>query len=153
MQPIDLIDHPEGGRFREVFRSTARVTTGAGENRSALTHIYFELRRGEVSRFHRVRSDEVWNLYQGDGLRLVTWDGTEKAPISTELSVAAQCFCSVVPAGHWQAAEPIGDGVLVGCSVGPGFEFVDFELMAPGSEEAGWLRSVEEGMGRFTGPG
>ena len=72
MQPIDLIDHPEGGRFREVFRSAARVTTGAGESRSALTHIYFELRRGEVSRFHRVRSDEVWNLYQGDGLRLIT---------------------------------------------------------------------------------
>ena len=116
-----------------------------------LIRIYFERRRGEVSRFHRVRSDEVWNLYQGDGLRLVTWDGMDAAPSTTELSVEANRFCFVVPAGSWQAAEPIGDGVLVGCSVGPGFEFGDFELMDPGSKEAGWLRSVGAGMGRFTG--
>ena len=153
MQPIELIDHPEGGRFREVFRSPARVSTSAGESRSALTHIYFSLRRGEVSRFHRVRSDEVWNLYQGQGLRLITWDGSHHAPLITELSLATQDFCAVVPAGHWQAAEPIGDDLLVGCTVGPGFEFADFELMDPDSKQAGWLRSVEAGMERWTGPG
>jgi predicted cupin superfamily sugar epimerase len=76
-QPTDLIEHPEGGRFREVFRSKARVTTRRGDSRSALTHIYFSLNQGEVSRFHRVTSDEVWNLYQGTGLRLYTWADTD----------------------------------------------------------------------------
>ena len=119
MKPIDLIEHPEGGRFREVFRSSTVVTTRAGETISALTHIYFSLSQGEVSRFRRVRSDEVWNLYQGSGLHLYPWDGTDCPPTCTELSPEANCFCSVVPGGTWQAAEPIGDVVLVGCTVGP----------------------------------
>ena len=77
MKPIDLIDHPEGGRFLEVFRSDTVVTRSDGSERSALTHIYFSLDQGEISRLHRVQADEVWNLYQGTGLRLYIWDGTE----------------------------------------------------------------------------
>lgn len=149
MKPIDLIAHPEGGRFREVFRSDATVTTSSGESRSALTHIYFSLKRGEVSRFHRVTSDEVWNLYQGVGLRLYIWDGTDKPPVCTELSAAANEFCHVVPAGFWQAAEPVGDSVLVGCSVGPGFEFEDFELIDPASEEAALANALDPALTRF----
>ncbi len=68
MKPIDLTEHPEGGRFREVFRSAKTVFTQDGAIKSALTHIYFSLKSGEVSRFHRVASDEIWNLYQGSGL-------------------------------------------------------------------------------------
>ena len=149
MKPVDLIEHPEGGRFREVFRSGATVTTGAGLTRSAITHIYFSLRRGEVSRFHRVSSDEVWNLYQGRGVRIHTWYGTSDRPTCTELSVEANEFCHVVPAGAWQAAEPIGDEVLVGCSVGPGFDFEDFELIDPRSDAAAVLRSVDPDLSRF----
>ena len=126
MQPTELIEHPEGGRFKEVFRSSGVVTSANGQNRSALTHIYFELKAGEVSRFHKVQSDEVWNLYKGGGVYLYTWDGSDAPPTRYELSEAANTYCHVVPAGVWQAAEPINDAVLVGCSVGPGFEFDDF---------------------------
>ncbi len=72
MKPTNLIQHPEGGRFRQVFKSDVRVFTHNGQNRAALTHIYFSLNRGEVSRFHKVESDEVWNLYRGTGIRLYT---------------------------------------------------------------------------------
>lgn len=142
MKPLNLIEHPEGGRFREVFRSANFVTSSNGRTRSALTHIYFSLRPGEVSRFHKVDSDEVWNLYQGAGLILYIWDGTAAPPERTILSADKNCFCCVVPAGMWQAAEPITDPILVGCSVAPGFEFSDFTLIDSASEEAKLLVSI-----------
>ena len=129
IKPVNLEDHPEGGKFLQVFKSQAAVTREDGETRSALTHIYYILRRGEVSRFHRVQSDEVWNLYTGKGLWLYLWEGGIKPPERIELSAESNTFCHVVPAGVWQAAEPIGEKVLVGCSVGPGFEYADFELI------------------------
>ncbi|MBT4818727.1 MAG: hypothetical protein HN976_34620 [Lentisphaerae bacterium] len=76
MGTLKLIDHPEGGRYHEVFRSDATVRTENGPSRSALTHIYFSLDAGERSRFHRVAGDEVWNLYEGVGIRLYLWDGS-----------------------------------------------------------------------------
>lgn len=150
MKPIDLVEHPEGGRFAEVFRSTAVVTRADGQSRSALTHIYFSLKAGEVSRFHKVKSDEIWNLYQGAGLYLYTWDGTDTPPQRCELSAKSNNFCHVVPAGLWQAAEPIGDTVLVGCSVGPGFEFADFELIQPTSELAEVIQTQHPALSKFT---
>jgi uncharacterized protein len=150
MQPVDLIEHPEGGRFREVFRSARLVSTAEGATRSALTHIYFSLNPGEVSRFHRVDSDEVWNLYRGTGLFLYTWDGTRTPPKRAVLSAGSNSFCRVVPAGIWQAAEPIADPVLVGCSVAPGFEFADFSLLDPDSEEAELLLLIAPAMSRYT---
>jgi len=149
-QSFDLTEHPEGGRFREVFRSGKTVTTPGGKIRSALTHIYFSLRPGEVSRFHKVSSDEVWNLYKGTGLNLYIWDGTSAPPKCTILSANNNCFCWVVPAGMWQAAEPITDAVLVGCSVAPGFEFSDFTLMDPDSAEAKLLVSIAPELIRYT---
>ena len=150
MKPIDLIEHPEGGRFREVFRSTKTVTTPDGITRSALTHIYFSLKPGEVSRFHKVASDEIWNLYQGPGINLYTWDGKNTPPRCNTISAGNNCYCHAVPAGTWQAAEPISETVLVGCSVAPGFEFSDFTLMDPNSEDAERLISVAPEMARYT---
>ena len=150
MHPIDLIEHPEGGRFREVFRSAQTVTTAQGDSRSALTHIYFSLNPGEVSRFHAVASDEVWNVYQGAGLILHTWDGTRNPPESITLSQETNRFCHVIPAGIWQAAEPLSDSVLVGCSVAPGFEFCDFQLMAPESEQTQLITSLDPALLKFT---
>jgi len=152
MKPTDLIEHPEGGRFREVFRSGAVVTTSTGQIRSAITHIYFSLNPGEVSRFHRVASDEVWNLYKGPGIRIYTWDGTDNQPSCIELSTQASAFCHVVPARIWQAAEPLGESVLVGCSVGPGFDFNDFELMNPASDQANLLLSIAPNLSKLTVP-
>ena len=142
MHPTDLIEHPEGGRFREVFRSPLSIRSADGRERSALTHIYFSLDQGETSRFHRVSSDEVWNLYQGDGIHLHLWDGSRSSPERITLSSGSNCFCHVVTAGCWQAAEPIGERVLVGCSVAPGFEFSDFCMLGPDSEESELLRSI-----------
>lgn len=152
MKPIDLVEHPEGGRYRQVHKSSATVITSGGRQRAALTHIYFALDKGEVSRFHKVQSDEVWNLYKGAGLNLYTWDGSDTPPRRHELSKATDAFCHVVPAGIWQAAEPIGDTVLVGCSVGPGFEFDDFELMDPSSALAMQVQGLDPTMARFTRP-
>ena len=129
MQPTNLEPHPEGGKFREIFRSIHSVDSRTLGKRSALTHIYFQLESGEVSAFHKVSSEEVWNLYKGDGLKLYQWDGESNQVEIIELSEAANQFCHVVPAHHWQAAEPLGDSTLVGCSVAPGFEFQDFTLL------------------------
>ncbi len=150
MKPINLTEHPEGGRFREVFRSDATVSTSQGDIRSALTHIYFSLNPGEKSNFHKVLSDEVWNLYQGAGLCLYSWDGSSTPPQCITLSSASNVFCHVIPAGVWQAAEPIADTVLVGCSVAPGFEFSDFTLIDPNSDDGKRLVSIAPEFARFT---
>ena len=149
MKPIDLIEHPEGGRFCEVFRSPNMVSTQEGSSRSAITHIYFSLKPGEASRFHKVASDEVWNLYQGTGLNLYTWDGTDKPPERVTLSAGNNSFCHVVPANIWQAAEPVSDAILAGCSVAPGFEYSDFPLINPDSDDAKRLISIAPDMGRY----
>lgn len=149
MRPDNLEKHPEGGRFREVFRSARVVSTQEGRKRAAMTHIYFNLQRGEVSRFHKVVSDEVWNLYLGDGIRLYFWDGASDACKEVILSKNSGSFCTVVPAGVWQAAEPISGSVLVGCTVAPGFEFEDFMLMDPASKEGRCFLSLMPEMKRF----
>ncbi len=154
LKPTDLTEHPEGGRFREVYRSPLRITRGDGATKTALTHIYFSLARGEKSRFHKVIGDEIWNLYRGSGLYLYVWDGSERPPVRIALSAETNCFCHVVPSGHWQAAEPmtgqiagkIADDVLVGCSVAPGFDFADFELIEPTSETARRLAAIAPGL-------
>jgi predicted cupin superfamily sugar epimerase len=73
-----------------------------------------------------VTSDEVWNLYRGT-LKLYLWD--EEKVTEMVLSSESNTFCCVVPAGVWQAAEPMGESALVGCSVGPGFDFQDFSML------------------------
>jgi predicted cupin superfamily sugar epimerase len=142
LQPTNLAAHPEGGRFKEAYRSSAEIEATDGRKRVALTHIYFQLEAGEVSKFHKVDSDEVWNLYQGEGIRLHIWDGSENMPETVTLSAATNTFCHVIPAGFWQAAEPLGNSVLVGCSVAPGFEFEDFEIINPDSVSARCLLSM-----------
>jgi len=147
-----LIDHPEGGRYREVYRSGAVVHSPDGRRRAALTHIYFSLNPGEVSHFHRVASDEVWNLYRGTGLRLVLWDEGSDGLQSVELSDASGVYCHVVPANCWQAAIPLSDTVLVGCTVAPGFEFDDFELMRRTSPAAKRLLAEHPGSASLIQP-
>ncbi|MDF3127859.1 cupin domain-containing protein [Kiritimatiellaeota bacterium B1221] len=124
----NLSPHPEGGHFREVYRSSQSVVNAKGSPKSALTHIYFSLASGEVSRFHRVEQEEVWNLYRGD-LRLWILNPDTLGIHSLELSAAQNQFCAVIPPGHWQAAEVIRQEVLIGCTVAPGFDFSDFELI------------------------
>ncbi len=131
IEQLGLEAHPEGGYFREVFRSAAfvRPDDARGE-RAALTTICFLLVKGQVSVWHRVRSDEVWHFYEGDPLEL-TWIDVEAKDVGTHrLGPVAegQAPVAVIPAGFWQAARPLGAYALVGCTVGPGFEYVDWEL-------------------------
>lgn len=124
---LGLQPHPEGGHFVETFRDSA----GDGAGRSVGTAIYFLLRRGERSHWHRVDASEVWHWYGGAPLRLeiaATDDAVPEARLlGLDLS-AGQRPQAVVPAGAWQAAASLGDWTLVGCTVAPGFDFEGFEL-------------------------
>ena len=125
---LDLEPHPEGGHFAETWRAPAE----AGE-RGAGTAIYFLLRAGERSHWHRVDAAEAWHFYTGAPLRLeISADG--KSADATILGIdlaAGQRPQAVVPSHHWQAAESLGAWTLVGCTVSPAFDFAGFE-MAPG---------------------
>ncbi|MGN6184829.1 MAG: cupin domain-containing protein [Thermoanaerobaculia bacterium] len=118
---LGLQPHPEGGWYRQIFKSVQRVTRHSdGADRSALTTIYFLLVEGTHSAWHRVSSDEVWHFYEGDPLELLTPDRT--------ITLDANHRVHVIHANEWQAARPLGAYTLVGCTVGPGFEFDDFEM-------------------------
>jgi len=126
--------HPEGGHFREVYRSVSSVAPGDDRvRRAALTTIYFLLQSDEHSALHRVRSDEAWHFYEGDPLHLVWWDAAsnviERCTLGEVGGPGDARPVAVVPAGWWQAARTTGAYTLVGCTVGPGFDYADFTLM------------------------
>jgi predicted cupin superfamily sugar epimerase len=126
---LDLKPHPEGGHFRETFRDSKTVEG----DRAASTAIYFLLARGERSHWHRVDAAEVWHYYAGGPLALdIAASDTaavERVVLGPDLA-AGERPQAIVPAHAWQAAQPLGDWTLCGCTVAPGFEFAAFE-MAP----------------------
>ncbi len=131
VEKLALLPHPEGGWYREVHRARDRVQTRRGP-RSALTTIHYLLEREQISRWHVVESDEVWHFYSGAALELLEYD-----PVSTRLERHVlgdvrdgDATVAVIPAGAWQAARTLGEYSLVGCTVGPGFEFDDFRFVA-----------------------
>jgi predicted cupin superfamily sugar epimerase len=129
IEQLKLEPHPEGGYYREIFRSTGLVTPADGRGpRAALTTIYFLLPAGIVSRWHRVASDEVWHLYEGGPLEVLSADA-ECTALSRHTLEPHAPVCTVA-AGHWQAARTLGDYALTGCTVGPGFDFADFAILA-----------------------
>jgi predicted cupin superfamily sugar epimerase len=123
-----LIPHPEGGYYREVYRSEQILySDAAGIKRNALTHIYFLLPACQVSRFHKVVHDEVWNFYTGDPLKLIQYNGREVT--EAIIGFAGGDFMTVVKGGVFQAAETTGAYSLAGCTVAPGFDFEDFSFL------------------------
>lgn len=134
---LSLTPHPEGGYFRETYRSTGEIPeAGLGSayvgNRNYSTCIYFLLTSTEFSAFHRIQQDEIWHFYDGSPLRLHLLSETGEHSVyrigkDLEKGEVPQF---VVPGGHWFAAEVIlpGSYSLVGCTVAPGFSFADFEL-------------------------
>ena len=131
IETLGLQPHPEGGWYREVQRSRERVTTARGD-RAALTTIYYLLEQGQVSRWHVVDADEVWHFHDGAALELVAYEPTSGALRRLVLSkpgTGAEPIAAIA-AGTWQAARSLGEYSLVGCSVGPGFEFADFRFVA-----------------------
>jgi predicted cupin superfamily sugar epimerase len=123
---LGLQPHPEGGYFRETFRDP-RVDA---EGRAGSTAIYFLLKAGEVSRWHRVDAVEVWHWYAGAALELKVAEGKRLTTTSTLGSSLreGQRPQAIVPAHHWQCARSLGAWSLAGCTVAPGFEFSRFEL-------------------------
>lgn len=127
---LQLEPHPEGGYFRETFRDSRTV-----DGRACSTAIYFLLKAGQVSHWHRVDAVETWHWYAGAPLELSVADDagnnatTTLGPGLTD----GQRPQAVVPEGHWQSARSLGDWTLVGCTVAPGFTFEGFELAPPDS--------------------
>src|ERR1700682_4805839 len=134
---LELSPHPEGGFYRQVYKSPRIVDPRDGRDaRSALTAIYFLLPAGHYSRWHRVRSDEIWTHIEGTPVTLHLLDEDQSSNVQASSVRASSVTVErrpVVPAGVWQAAEPSGDYALVACFVAPGFEFADFTLMSDGS--------------------
>ncbi len=131
---LGLAPHPEGGFYRESFRAAA--AGAAGDNRGASTAIYYLLRQGELSAWHRVDADEVWHHYAGAPLELgLSPDGRQRSTVRLGSDLAAgERPQAVVPAGAWQSARSLGEWTLVGCTVAPAFQFSGFEMAAAGWE-------------------
>lgn len=132
-----MTPHPEGGWFREVWRSPLAVEhpavpAGQTSRRCGGTLIYFLLSGQDFSAFHRVRwTDELWHLYAGGPLELHTIDAERlhtRRVLTSDLDRGEPT--ALVPAGHWQAARLAANArwAFGGCTVAPGFEFEDFDM-------------------------
>lgn len=137
IEGLRLQPHPEGGYFRETYRSEGSIPQSVlpprfSGPRAYATSIYFLIERHSFSAFHRIASDEAWHFYAGGGLQVhvIHPDGRyECIRLGPDIQSGA-VFQAVVPAGAWFASEctPDADFSLVGCTVAPGFDFQDFEL-------------------------
>lgn len=125
---LQLAPHPEGGHYRQTW-----VADNAG--RPFGTCIYFLLKAGEASHWHRVDAVEIWHYYAGAPLILSIAPDDAGPAVDHILGpdlAAGQFPQAIVPKDHWQAARSTGDWTLVGCTVSPGFDFSGFTLAAPG---------------------
>jgi len=136
---LGLAPHPEGGHYRRIYASAQQW-----EGRPALTAIQYVLTRGECSRWHRVDADECWHWQQGGALELRLFD-----PRSGSLQVRRLGACAegdepmvIVPTGWWQAARPLEDYTLVGCTVSPGFVWEGFAILRDDEPVARRLREI-----------
>jgi uncharacterized protein len=121
---LGLAPHPEGGHFAETFRDRP-----ADGSRGAVTCIHYLLRRGEVSRWHRIDATEIWHYQAGDALELAIEGAVYRLgpdPLTGDRGHV------VVPPHAWQSARPLGAWTLVSCTVAPAFELAGFELAPEG---------------------
>ncbi len=127
---LQLVPHPEGGYFREMYRSELRVTVADGRDRSAITSILYLLFDEQFSAFHAIASDEIWHFYRGDALAIDVIDAAGRH--EQRILGGSGVLQTTLTAGTLFAAHLNGAGgcALVGCDVGPGFDFTDFEMPA-----------------------
>jgi len=128
IRELGLSPHPEGGWYRESFRDEATSSDG----RARSTAIYFLLKAGETSHWHRIDAAEIWLWHAGAPLALsISIDGEQSHSHRLGADLASgELPQAVVPARAWQSAKALGDWTLVSCVVVPGFEFSAFELAA-----------------------
>jgi predicted cupin superfamily sugar epimerase len=127
---LGLEPHPEGGWYRETWRSSVEVVLPDGRRRSSATLIWFLLPAGASSAWHRVRSDEIWLAHTGS-VQLELGGGGPRPTPTEAVTVGAgdgESTQALVPAGTWQRTIPGSSDALVSCLVSPGFDFDDFEL-------------------------
>lgn len=122
---LQLQPHPEGGWYRQTWRGPEV------DGRPTGTAIHFLLQAGERSHWHRVDADEIWLWHAGAPIRLSMGLDAARDHILGPDVLGDQAPQILVPKGHWQAAESLGDWTLVSCTVSPGFRFEGFELAAP----------------------
>lgn len=139
VQTLELKPHPEGGFYRETYRCTDMIVAGAlppeyGADRSVCTCIYYLLTSDSFSAIHRVKSDEIYHFYAGDGLELSLLfpDGKAETVLVGADITTGQRPQFVIPGGVWQGSRVVAGGkyALIGCTVAPGFDFADFEMGA-----------------------
>lgn len=132
---LKLLSHPEGGYYKETYRSTDKFIGGDQSfpsGRTFSTGIYFLLHDDNFSAFHRIKSDEMWHFYEGTGLTvyIITESGKlDQIKLGSDPD-RGEVFQAIVPAGCWFASKTTGENsyALVGCTVAPGFDFEDFEM-------------------------
>ena len=137
VQKLDMKPHPEGGFFKETYRSNGVIpkealSDGFDEQRNYCTAIYFLLTADIFSAFHRIKQDEIWHFYEGNAIDIHVID---TQGVYTKHTVGMNIDDGefpqlVVPAGAWFASglSKQNGYALVGCTVAPGFDFADFEL-------------------------
>lgn len=127
---LGLKPHPEGGHYAETFIDPRQI-----DGRPASSAIYYLLKEGEISHWHRIDAVEVWHWYGGAPLHLsIHHQGmTETVQLGNDLA-AGQRPQAIVPVSGWQAARSTGAWTLVGCTVAPAFRFAGFEMAPPGWE-------------------
>jgi uncharacterized protein len=133
---LDLAPHPEGGWFRRTWTSPVPVVPPGSDPRAVrptATAIHYLLGAGEESRWHQVRSDELWLHHRGAPLELRLGGEGDQPGVATRVVLggdveAGQQPQVLVPAGTWQAAGPASADVLLSCVVSPGFDFADWTL-------------------------
>ena len=138
IQSLGLIPHPEGGYYKESYRSSGKIkqtsldSSFSGE-RNYSTCIYFLIGSGEFSAFHRIKQDEIWHFYSGSPIRLhmISKTGIHTLHLIGPDFLNGESPQFVVPGGNWFAAEVVQEDhySLVGCTVSPGFDYEDFELI------------------------
>lgn len=133
IQQLQLLPHPEGGYYKETYRSQATANfKGFDGERNYCTGIYFLIEKNNFSALHRIKSDEMWHFYAGDALEVIEITPEGKLIITHVGSnlMKGEVFQYTVKAGHWFGSRVIqgGDFSLVGCTVSPGFDFNDFEM-------------------------
>jgi len=128
---LNLKPHPEGGYFRETYRSSG-IYLMDEKTRSYSTSIYFLLTSESFSSFHRIKQDEIWHFYLGSPIELHT---ISQQGFHQKYSIGSNIYANenlqlVVPANHWFAAKVMEKDSysLVGCTVSPGFDFEDLEI-------------------------
>lgn len=129
LSDLQLLPHPEGGFYREMYRSPTMVNSDGLVQKSAYTSIYYLLSGHDFSSWHRIKSDETWYFHGGCDVIIYFFD-EYKSLQTIQLGLDSKCLQATIPANTWFAAKPINQNsfCLVSCAVAPGFEFADFEI-------------------------